>query len=82
MMEILQILKYRFCKERLSFTEDLLRTREELSVIDVPREQVAELLAKGQIDKLTELLPGLVVGRVVRTGRRHRMTELTDTLQL
>lgn len=62
-MEMLQILKYRFRKERLSFTEDLLCNELELSAVDVSPEKVAVLLAEGRIDELTELL--------VASGREH-----------
>ncbi|KZP07597.1 hypothetical protein FIBSPDRAFT_901915 [Athelia psychrophila] len=55
-MKMLQILKYRFRKERLSFTEDLISNERELSVIEVPPEKIAELLAEGRIDELAELL--------------------------
>ncbi|KZP07600.1 hypothetical protein FIBSPDRAFT_711293, partial [Athelia psychrophila] len=52
LMEMLQILKYRFRKERLSFTDDLISNERELSVTDVPAEKIAELLAEGRIDEL------------------------------
>ena len=55
-MEMLQILKYRFRNERLSFTDDLVSDPRELSVIDVPPEVITELLADGRIGELQELL--------------------------
>jgi hypothetical protein len=55
-MEILQVLKYIFRNDRLSFTEDLLCTEEELSVVDIPWEKVEELLSMGKIDELKDLL--------------------------
>jgi len=55
-MEILQVLKFIFQNDQLSFTENLLCTEEELSVIDVPREKVEELLSMGEIDELKDLL--------------------------
>lgn len=55
-MEILQILKYTFRNDRLSFTEDLVCTEEELSIIDLPQEKVAELLSMGKVDELKKLL--------------------------
>jgi hypothetical protein len=55
-MEILQILKYIFRNDRLNFTESLLCTEEELSVIDVSPSVLNELLATGNIDRLAELL--------------------------
>lgn len=54
-MEMLQILKYRFRKERLSFTEDLISSSQELSVVDLPPVKIAELFAEGRIDELEEL---------------------------
>lgn len=55
-MEILQVLKYIFWNNRLSFTDDLLCCKEELSVIDIPRERVEELLSMGKISELKDLL--------------------------
>jgi hypothetical protein len=55
-MEILQVLKYIFRNDRLSFTDDLLCCEEELSIVDIPREKVEELLSTGKIDELKELL--------------------------
>lgn len=55
-MEILQILKYTFRNDRLSFTEDLVCTEEELSIIDLPQEKVAELLSMGKVEELKKLL--------------------------
>ena|SRR5882762_7615647 len=55
-MEILQVLKYIFRNDRLSFTNDLLCCEEELSVIDIPRETVEELLSMGKINELKDLL--------------------------
>lgn len=56
MMEILQLLKYTFRQDRLSFTEDLVCTEKELSVIDVPKDQVEELFASGKIEELQSLI--------------------------
>ena len=55
-MEILQVLKYIFRNDRLSFTDDLLCCEEELSVIDVPWETVEELLLMGKNNELKDLL--------------------------
>lgn len=55
-MEMLQILKYRFRKERLSFTEDLVSNPQELSVVDAPPAKIAELFAEGHISELQGLL--------------------------
>lgn len=70
-MEMLQILKYRFRKERLSFTDDLISNERELSVTDVPAEKIAELLAEGRIDELTDLL--------VASGREYDAADQTMT---
>ncbi len=55
-MEQLQILKYCFRNDRLSFTEDLLCTEEELSVIDLSLEKVDELISAGRIDELANYI--------------------------
>ena len=54
-MEILQILKFIFRNDCLSFNENLVCTEEELSVIDVSVEAIEELLAMGKVDELMEL---------------------------
>ncbi|KZP23230.1 hypothetical protein FIBSPDRAFT_737826 [Athelia psychrophila] len=48
-MEMLQILKYRFRRDRISFTEDLVTDERELTVIDIPKEKIEELYPHGQI---------------------------------
>ena len=55
-MEILQILKFIFQNDHLSFTESLVCTEEELSVIDVSVEAIEELLVTGKVDELMGLL--------------------------
>jgi hypothetical protein len=55
-MEQLQILKYWFRNDRLSFTEDLLCTEEELSVIDLSPEKVDELISTGRIEELADYI--------------------------
>jgi hypothetical protein len=55
-VEILQILKFIFQNDRLSFTENLVCTEVELSVIDISVEVIEELLTTGKVDKLMELL--------------------------
>ncbi|KAF7971208.1 hypothetical protein HWV62_21904 [Athelia sp. TMB] len=54
-MEMLQILKYRFRAERLTFTDGLVSDTRELSVIDVPAEKIDELLAEGRISELKDM---------------------------
>ncbi|KAJ6492756.1 hypothetical protein C8R47DRAFT_975538, partial [Mycena vitilis] len=55
-MEMLQILKFIFRQGRISFTDDLVATEKELSVIDLDPGVVEELLATGKIQQLVELL--------------------------
>ncbi|KAJ7039417.1 hypothetical protein C8F04DRAFT_930327, partial [Mycena alexandri] len=55
-MEILQLLKFKFRNDRLTFTEGLLCTEEELSVIDVAPEVLDELLSGGKIVELMALI--------------------------
>lgn len=51
------MLKYRFRAERLSFTEGLVSTARELSVVDIPPEKIDKpLLAEARISALKELL--------------------------
>lgn len=56
MMEKLQIAKYRFRNDRLTFTDDLLCTEEELSVIDLEPDLVKEMLESGRITELQEYI--------------------------
>jgi len=55
-MEILKILKFIFQNDHLSFTENLVCTEEQLSIIDVSVEAIEELLVMGKVDELMELL--------------------------
>ena len=55
-MEVLQISKYLFRSERLNFTEGLLATEEECSVIDVSPSTLAELLKSGDIENLESIV--------------------------
>jgi hypothetical protein len=45
-----------FRNERLSFTDGLVSTEKELSVVDILRAAVEELLSHGKIDNLLKLL--------------------------
>ena len=56
MMEILQILKFIYRNDRLTFTEDLISTEQELSVIDISADVVKDLLSRGKIDELIALV--------------------------
>ncbi|KAJ6611081.1 hypothetical protein B0H10DRAFT_1810310, partial [Mycena sp. CBHHK59/15] len=55
-MEILQLLKFMFRTDRLTLTEGLVCTEEELSVIDIPAAAVEELLSSGKISELMVLI--------------------------
>ena len=50
--EILQLLKYTFWQDCPSFTEDLVCSGEELSIIDILKDTVRELFASGKIKEL------------------------------
>lgn len=62
MMEILQILKFIYRNDRLSFTDDLISTEQELSVIDIPTDLVKDLLSRGKIDDLVALVESSLDG--------------------
>ncbi|PPR02335.1 hypothetical protein CVT24_011678 [Panaeolus cyanescens] len=55
-MEQLQMLKYRYRTDRLSFTEHLMCTEHEVAVLDVDTGYVNELLATGQLDLLEKYM--------------------------
>ncbi|KAF4617427.1 hypothetical protein D9613_006423 [Agrocybe pediades] len=56
LMEVLQFLKYTYRQDRLDLMDGLLSTEEELlradSVSSISKEEIRDLLAKGQIDQL------------------------------
>ncbi|KAJ7616894.1 hypothetical protein B0H17DRAFT_855005, partial [Mycena rosella] len=52
----LQLLKFMFRGDRLTFTEGLVCTEEELSVIDIPSTVVEELFSGGKISELMALI--------------------------
>ena len=56
MMEIFQLLKHTFQKDRLSFMEDLVCSEKEHSVIDIPKDTIKELFASGKIRELQALI--------------------------
>jgi hypothetical protein len=56
MMEVLQILKFIFRKDRLNFMEGLVSTEEELTLIDVDPSVIEELLSAGRVGDLVDLL--------------------------
>lgn len=49
-------LNYRYRKQRLNFTDNLVCDENELSVVDLPAEKMEELLAEGRISELQELI--------------------------
>jgi hypothetical protein len=51
-MEQLQILKYGYRGERLSFTEDLMCTEKEVCVLDVDPEVIKGMFERGEIELL------------------------------
>jgi hypothetical protein len=62
MMEVLQILKFIYRNDRLSFTDDLISTEQELSVIDVSADVVKDLLSRGKVDELVALVESSLDG--------------------
>jgi DNA-binding transcriptional ArsR family regulator len=56
MMEILQVLKFHFRSKRLDFSDGLMATERELMVIDVDPKKVQELLEKGDVDAILQLI--------------------------
>lgn len=56
MMEMLQILKFIYRSDRLSFTEELLCSEFEMSILDIEAEAIDKLLAEGKIDELCDLI--------------------------
>ncbi|KAJ7468181.1 hypothetical protein FB451DRAFT_1039850, partial [Mycena latifolia] len=61
-MEILKLLKFMFRNDRLTFTEGLLCTEQELSVIDVPPAIIEELFSSGKIVELMALIDSSLEG--------------------
>jgi hypothetical protein len=55
-MEVLQMIKYLYRSQRLDFTNGLLATEEECSVIDVPASTLANMLRSGNIERLESLI--------------------------
>ncbi|KAF8900802.1 hypothetical protein CPB85DRAFT_153871 [Mucidula mucida] len=55
-MEVLQILKFIYRHDQLSFFGDLVCTEEDLDYIEVPSEVIHDLLARGRIEELTNLI--------------------------
>ena len=55
-MEILQILKFLFCSERLDFNYQWISRDEELSAADVTPDVIDNLLATHRVDDLLALM--------------------------
>jgi hypothetical protein len=51
-IEELQMLKFGYRKDRLNFTDNLICTEHELSILDVSPETVRDLMSRGEIDEL------------------------------
>lgn len=60
LMEVLQILKFSFRADRLSFFGDLVCTSEELEVINIPPSTIEHLISHGQINDLWKLINSAV----------------------
>ena len=58
----LQILKFIYWNDHLSFTDDLLSTEQELSVIDISAEVVKDLVSWGKVDQLVALVESSLDG--------------------
>lgn len=55
-MEQLQLLKFTYRQDRLSFTQDLLYTERELSVLDIEPQVVEDLIRRGELEALDNLI--------------------------
>lgn len=56
MMEMLQIMKFIYRSERLSFTDNLLSSEYELSILDIEPQVIDALMSEGKIDELVKLV--------------------------
>ncbi|TEB26685.1 hypothetical protein FA13DRAFT_1607328, partial [Coprinellus micaceus] len=56
MMEMLQILKFTYHGDRLSFTDNLLCSEFEMSILEIDPDVIDRLLAEGKVDELCELV--------------------------
>ena len=56
LMEQLQILKYIYRGDRLHFMSDLLCTEQELTVIDIDRSLLEDMISDGRADELDSLI--------------------------
>jgi len=55
-MEELQMLKFGYRNDRMSFTDDLVCTERELSVLDMSRDVVEDLLAHRKLEELQQYI--------------------------
>lgn len=55
-MEQLQMMKFGYRSQRLSFTDDLICSERELSVLDVPADTMRDLLERNEIQELDRLI--------------------------
>lgn len=56
MMEILQILKFIYRSDRLSFTDGLLSSEFEQSILDIDPDVIDKLMAEGKIEELCKVV--------------------------
>lgn len=56
MMEILQILKFRFHADRLDFNNEWVTREEDILIADISPDVVHDLIASRRIDELLELI--------------------------
>lgn len=68
-------LKYRYRKQRLNFTDNLVCNENELSVVDLPAEKMEELLAEGRISKVAGA-DRCFVARPEQTVRRSSLDNI------
>lgn len=56
MMEILQILKFRFHADRLDFNNEWVTREEDILIADISPNVTLDMIASRRIDKLLELI--------------------------
>ena len=61
-MEELQFLKFGYRSDRLTFTEHLISTERELSVLDLSISVVDDLMSRGKLDELEKYIDESWVG--------------------
>ena len=61
-MEELQVLKFSYRSDHLTFTDDLISTERELSVLDLSVSVVEDLMSRGKIDELEKYVDESWIG--------------------